>query len=210
MKCLRVTVLRRRIQVQYCPVDTTKTWPWPLTFLARPRPSGDDLENLQRAFDPKRRTQLYRRAGDTALFRVREAWKSGASLYLMPMNAMDFVPVFQYVPEMVQKWLEGMNGPTTDFERRIRLAEGAFIAICEGLLVHNPEVGTQLWRILQDTVTTQYFGLAEVDELVHMVFPRSRLLSGSQTAAGVSQLEILQYRSRSIRSGHCRLFQRQG
>ena len=151
-------------------VDTTKTWPWPLTFLARPRPSGDDLENLQRAFDPKRRTQLYRRAGDTALFRVREAWKSGASLYLMPMNAMDFVPVFQYVPEMVQKWLEGMNGPTTDFERRIRLAEGAFIAICEGLLVHNPEVGTQLWRILQDTVTTQYFGLAEVDELVHMVF----------------------------------------
>ena len=151
-------------------VDTTEAWPWPVTFFARPRPSRNELVNLQRAFDPELQMQVLQRAIDTADSRVRAAWQLGASLYLMPMNPEDFVLVLQHAPEMVKQWLEGMNGPTTDFQRRIRLAEGAFVALCEALLVHNPEVGTQLWRILQDTVTTQYLGLAEVDDLVHMVF----------------------------------------
>ena len=119
-------------------VDTTEVWPWPLTFLARPRPSWDSLGNLQKTFDSKLRTQTFRRTQDTAVSRVRAAWQSGASFYLMPMNPEDFVPVLQHAPEMVEQWLEGMSGPATDFERRIRLAEGAFIALCETLLVYNP------------------------------------------------------------------------
>ena len=151
-------------------VDTTKIWPWPSTFFSRPRPSQDSHENFQMAFDPELRTQVFRRAIDTAVSRVTAARQSGASFYLMPMNPEDFVPVLQHAPDIVEKWLEGMSAPTMDFERRIRLAEGAFLALCETLLVHNPELGTQLWRILRDTVTIQYLGLAEVDDLLHMVF----------------------------------------
>ena len=151
-------------------VDTTKIWPWPSTFFARPRPSQDSHENFQMAFDPELRTQVFRRAIDTAVSRVTAARQSGASFYLMPMNPEDFVPVLKHAPDIVEKWLEGMSAPTTDFERRIRLAESAFLALCETLLVHNPELGTQLWRILRDTVTIQYLGLAEVDDLLHMVF----------------------------------------
>ena len=38
------------------------------------------------------------------------------------------------------------------------------------MLDHNPQLGTQLWRVLWDTVTTRYQGVAKVNELLHIVF----------------------------------------
>ena len=151
-------------------IDTTTTAPWPSTFLATPRPSQDEVENIRRMFDPELQTQESRRAADVAVSRASEVRQSGASLYLMLINSMDFTPVLQHASSEVERWLDGVDGPTVDFKRRVLLAEGTFLALCEALLDHNPELGTQLWRVLWETVTTRYQGVARVDELLHMVF----------------------------------------
>ena len=160
-------------------VNTLECRSWPVTFSARPRPSPDGQENLRRAFDPELQTREIRSAADIALSRVRAIWRSGGSLYLMPMNPEDFVPVLRHAPEIVEQWLRGMDGPGSDFQRRVRLAEGVFLALCEALLAHNPELGVQLWWALRETVATRYYGAAEVDEHLHMIFrvPDSRVVA---------------------------------
>lgn len=63
-----------------------------------------------------------------------------------------------------------MNEPSPEFQRRVRLAEGAFLAICEALLGHNPELGAKLWWALRTTMNTQFTGVANIDELIHIAF----------------------------------------
>jgi hypothetical protein len=86
------------------------------------------------------------------------------------MRPDDFEPVLQHAPDMVDLWLEGFRDVTADFRRRVRLAEATFLALCEALLVCDPTRGTQLWRVLRETVTTRYVGAAGVEDLLHMVF----------------------------------------
>ena len=50
----------------------------------------------------------------------------------------DFVPVLQHAPDMVEQWLEGCTEATANFQHRVFLAEGAYIALCEALLAHDP------------------------------------------------------------------------
>ena len=83
---------------------------------------------------------------------------------------MDFEPVLQYFPNTVEQWLEDINHLTEELKRRIQLAEGAFLALCEALLVHKPESGVKLWWLLKDTIISQYIGVAKIDDLLHMIF----------------------------------------
>lgn len=68
------------------------------------------------------------------------------------------------------RWLEGSRDVTVDFRRRVRLAETAFLALCEALLSHDPARGAALWRALRVTMATRYVGAAGIDELLHVVF----------------------------------------
>ena len=43
------------------------------------------------------------------------------------------------------------------------------MALCEALLVHEPEQGSRLWRALRRSMMTRYLGEAEMEELLHMV-----------------------------------------
>ena len=73
------------------------------------------------------------------------------------------------------RWLDGAEKPSSDFVRRVRLAEGFFVALCAALLVTDPPRGAMLWYALRETMTTSYIGRASVDERVLMLFrvPRS-------------------------------------
>ena len=82
----------------------------------------------------------------------------------------DFVPVLQHAPDMVEQWLEGYTEATANFQHRVFSAEGAYIALCEALLAHDPERGSQLWKTLRATMITRYIGAAGVEDLLHMVF----------------------------------------
>jgi hypothetical protein len=152
-------------------VDLTETKSSPFQVSVAPRPSLEAVEDpLQAMMDREAQRQARRRAVETAVARIQEAWKSGANLYLAKMKAEDFEPVLQLSQDIVDLWIEGFTEITAGFRRRVHLAESAFLAICEALLAHDPSRGTRLWRALRATVTTRYIGAAGVEDLLHMVF----------------------------------------
>ena len=128
------------------------------------------MASLRAALDADARAQAHMRAFETATTRIEEARKSGASLYLTNVHAIDMEPVVRHAPDMLDRWLEGSRDITTDFRRRVHLAEAAFLALCEALLIHDPRRGAALWHALRLTMATRYLGGAGVDELLHIVF----------------------------------------
>lgn len=154
-------------------VDRTEKRFTPFFVSVQPRPDPQDRHSpaaIRAALDADARIKAHQRAVETATARIEEARQSGASLYLTNIDAVDLGPVIQHAPDMIDRWLEGSHDISTDFRRRVRLAETAFLALCEALLIGDPKRGAALWRALRMTVTTRYIGLAGVDELLHIVF----------------------------------------
>lgn len=130
----------------------------------------DSAQAFKAAFDLDAQQRNYDRAAEAARNRLEEARKSGASLFLVSLETEDLALALTYAPEIVERWIEGHGEPTADFRRRVRLAEAAYLALCEALLVHDPARGVQLWRGLRKTVATRYIGAIQVDDLTHMAF----------------------------------------
>jgi len=155
-------------------VDRAEKSITPFVVSIKPRPRGKGLSNpiaeLQAAFDADASAKAHMRAIDTATSRIEDARKSGASLYLANVEAIDMEPVVWHASDMLDRWLEGYREGTTDYRRRVHLAEAAFLALCEALLAHDPLRGAELWRSLRKTVATRYLGAAGIDELVHIPF----------------------------------------
>ncbi len=155
-------------------VDRTEAKSAPFVLSVMPLQSQDHSDDpvaaFEAAMDADAQLKAHHRAAETAITRIREARMSGASLYLANVDAEDFEPVLRHAPDLISQWLEGCVEYTTDFQRRVRLADAAFLALCEALLTHAPEQGTQLWRALRRIVTTRYIGAAGVEDLMHMVF----------------------------------------
>lgn len=155
-------------------VDRSEKRFMPFVISVRPRPSADERSNpmasLRATLDADARAKAYVRAVETATARMEEARKAGASLYLTNVDALDMELVVLHAPDMLDRWLEGAGEITTDFRRRVRLAETVFLALCEALLIHNPERGAALWRALRMTMATRYLGAASIDELLHVIF----------------------------------------
>ena len=172
-------------------INRAKNKLWPFTLTVAPRlDEGEDALSLRLAFDEKAQTRALQHAADTAISRMREARHSGASLYLVDIGWEDFVPILQYAQDMVEQWLEGFHEPTAEFQRRVRLAEGAYLALCEALLMQQAKRGAPLWRALRSSVITQYRGAAGVDDLLHLIFrvPDSPSVRTLRTeAAGLDQ-----------------------
>jgi hypothetical protein len=155
-------------------VERVEPKSFPVTISVMPRPSnedsGDPVAALKAMMDFDAKIKVRRRATEIAVSRIRATWTSGASLYLANMAAEDFIPVLQHAPDMVERWLEGCDDSTTDFRRRVRLAEAAFMALCEALLAVDPDRGAKLWHCIRKVITTRYIGAAGVDDFLHMVF----------------------------------------
>lgn len=120
--------------------------------------------------DPIAQLEAHRRAVDTATERIDVARREGASLYLTDISPGDIELVLEHKPELVEAWLEGYQAKTTEFVRRVRLAEVVYMALCEALLVRDPARGVELWRVLNDILTTRYLGAAEIADMLHMPF----------------------------------------
>ena len=146
----------------------------PFVISVQPRPTPEERNNpaasLRAALDADARAKAHERAFETATARIDEARKSGASLYLTKVDAIDVEPVVRHASDMLDRWLEGAREITADFRRRVRLAETTFLALCEALLGHDPAGGAALWRALRVTMATRYVGAAGIDELLHVVF----------------------------------------
>lgn len=149
----------------------------PMCFSITPGPMAGDDDGPFAAFSQsdEARREHSQRAVDAALARVREARAGGASLFLSTVEPEDLACIIEAAPNMLTRWLNGMDARSSDFARRVRLAEGFFLALCEALLGIDPVKGASLWHALRETMGTRYVGRAGVDESVLMVFrvPRS-------------------------------------
>jgi hypothetical protein len=136
----------------------------------KPRPGPEEQGNPMASLRAALNAKAHLRALETAISRIEVARKSGASLYFVDVEAVDMEPVLQHASDILDRWLEGYRECTTDFRRRVRLAETTFLALCEALLLRDPERGAELWRALCATMATRYIGAAGVAELLHVVF----------------------------------------
>lgn len=166
----------------------------PLTYSVSPRPRKDDsinpMEALKAAMDVDAQVIAHRRAVQTASSRIREARLSGANLYLANIAPEDFVPVLKHATELVDQWLEGSDEVTNDFQRRVGLAEGVYLALCEALFIYAPSKGSQLWRSLREVLKNRYIGAADIEDLLHMVF---RVSDSQAITALREELFMLEY-----------------
>jgi len=150
--------------------ETRERHPFSISVAVRPENPDDPFAQFRDAMDTDKRLEARRRAVSTAVERIKSAREAGASLYLHNLRADDFAPVIEHVPRAVTGWIEGHDGPTADFKRRVRLAEGFYLALCEALLARDPDQGARLWRGLRAVLTTRFLGRAGVDQLIQMVF----------------------------------------
>lgn len=152
--------------------DAAKTSPF--LFSVTPHQSQTEASAPSVAFgatmDNDAWIKAHRLATETAVSRINEARTSGAALYLTIPDAADFVPVLQYASNMVERWLEGYQELTPNFRRRVHLAEGTYLALCEALLSYDPPRGVKLWRSLRATISTRYLGKAGIEDSLHMIF----------------------------------------
>ncbi|MEJ1368569.1 MAG: hypothetical protein RPU35_10215 [Candidatus Sedimenticola sp. (ex Thyasira tokunagai)] len=152
-------------------VDQTEEHYSPLIFSAKPYPENNDSESpFEALIDPDAQLIAYRRAIETAVSRINESRNSGASLYLTAINSEEFYPVLRHSMNLVDMWLEGSQELTKQFKRRVHLAEGVFLGLCEALLNHSPARGVQLWHALNSAMRTNYIGIAGINRLLHIVF----------------------------------------
>jgi hypothetical protein len=160
-------------------IDRTEagTGPRPLAVSVDPEATGEDIGDqfaaLKRMLDLETRRKWHERAihaAQVAVERIAEAQRPGGSLYLSDIEAEDMICVAEHAPELINRSLEGVGEVTQDFRRRIQLAEGAFLALCEALLARDPAKGVLLWRALRRTRLTRYLGRGGIEELLHVLF----------------------------------------
>lgn len=148
--------------------------PTPFLIDIELRPSTKQTDTtanqLRQILDQDSRIEAWNRVINVAHSRIEEARAKGASLYLTDLDAEDFRAVVQFAKERVNRWLAGMEERTAEFKKRVRLSEGAFLALCEAMLEHEPKRGVELWRALRFCMTTRYMGDANVPDLIHMIF----------------------------------------
>lgn len=130
----------------------------------------EGLAALRAMSDSKTRVEDLNRTIRAAADRIEAARRTGAPLYLVNVLPADLEGVLDVAPDVLEQWLDGMHDVSSTFQSRVRLAEATYLAVCEVLLRRDPTRGAVLWEALSSTLSTQFIGLAEVNELTHMVF----------------------------------------
>ena len=125
---------------------------------------------VERLNSPEKYKKKRREIVDTYNREAKEARRSGAQLYRVHFTAENFEPVLKHCPHAVETWLEGLESSSPEFIRRVRLAEGFFVALCEALLKNYPSRGITLWRLLRENLITGFIGRADIDRLVYALF----------------------------------------
>lgn len=151
----------------------------PFYFSVTPTLESDanPLEQLM-AWGSEEQAAAYQHAADTAIKRVKATRQAGAHFYLQDFAPADFMKVLTCNSAAINQWLSGAAENSLDFRRRLRFAEGFYLALCEALFHIQPNLAEVLWRRLRTGMTTKFNGIAGISELTHMLFrvPRSEVV----------------------------------
>jgi hypothetical protein len=139
---------------------------------------GGPTARLSAMFDDEARAARHHRAVEVTLQRIAAARRNGAELFLASLETRDVAMALDHSPEQVDRWLEGMETEDGDFDRRLGLAGGVYLTLCETLLARRPEQGVRLWRRLRVLDQIRYQGAIGLEDLLRAPFaaPSSPLI----------------------------------
>ncbi|HWJ70674.1 MAG TPA: hypothetical protein VNS79_11580 [Sphingobium sp.] len=144
--------------------------PGSFSVSVRPDPSRDQIERFRDALDTEKQMAARRRALETAVERIDQARNAGAAMFLHNLTPDDFSSVITHAPGVIAAWLEGHEGLTPAFKRRVRLADGFYLALCEALLVVGGGFADRVWHALRASFVARYMAHGGVDKLELIVF----------------------------------------
>ncbi|MFD1104700.1 hypothetical protein [Sphingobium olei] len=143
--------------------------PSAMTLTVGSEGGSNPLEELKALLDQDQRAEAARRAVEVAEKRIKAARSSGASLYLVRMEADDLALLLDHASVTVDAWLEGLESQSPAFKKRVRLAEGFFIALTEALLKVDLDRGVALWIGVKASLHSKFVGVAGIDKMVLML-----------------------------------------
>lgn len=129
----------------------------------------DGLDGLRALLDQDERKAATDRAVQIAVERIRGARAKGASLYLANIDPQDIEPMLAHAATIVDGWLSGLDARSPEFCKRVRLAEGLFVALTEAMLEVDIEKGVNLWNGVKASLHTRFIGTAGVDKMILML-----------------------------------------
>lgn len=149
----------------------------PVSFSILPPPMYPDhpFGELKAMAQPDTYAEHRQNAVSTAVERIKDARTNGARLFIHSFGAEDFAPFAFNQRASVMQWIDGYQECTPEFSRRVTMAEGAYIALCDAIFDHAPAVAAQLWRSLRKVVRTRFIGQGKIDEMLHMAFRHAAL-----------------------------------
>ena len=150
---------------------STQTYEFTIGEILENRETKNDiLTFFKRASSPERHERRRQEIIQSYVDAVNQARQSGAQLLHSHFDAHDFDHVFNLYPEALERWLEGMDSNSSAFVRRVRLAEGFFVGLCEAALRNNSSFGIDLWRALRKVLVTRFIDHIGSDRLKYAPF----------------------------------------
>ena len=140
---------------------------------------------LERMRAPEEYEQRRQEIGKRYFEEVMESKRAGAHFLLKFENPDHFDKVLEYCPEAVESWLEGIDSESSSFVRRIQMADGFFVSLCEAMLARGEERGVLLWHKLRKHLHTRFTIYGDMDRLVYA------LIGAASTAETERALEEL-------------------
>ena len=122
---------------------------------------------LERMRAPEEYEQRRQEIGKRYFEEVMESKRAGAHFLLKFENPDHFDKVLEYCPEAVESWLEGIDSESSSFVRRIQMADGFFVSLCEAMLARGEERGVLLWHKLRKHLHTRFTIFGDMDRLVY-------------------------------------------
>ena len=131
---------------------------------------GDAVRLLERITSSEQYEERRRKKSKSYYDEVTGARVAGAHFYLSLVDPTHFSAVLEDSPEVLEEWLQGMETRTTRFVRRVRLANGFFVSLCEALIMRGAAEGVALWRVLRECVVDVRFTEHGIDRLTLALF----------------------------------------
>ena len=152
----------------------------------------DEIDDVARFISRTREDYQERRQGlaNNYFEEVMDARRRGANFHLESVQPEHLGLALDWCTDTVDDWLNGMSERSPAFVRRVQMANGFFVPLCEALLVKRPSLGVELWRALNDCMTHVKFTVhGDMDRMVEALFASECSASVEQELEGVYGLD---------------------
>ncbi|MBH1529269.1 hypothetical protein I5T99_09420 [Stenotrophomonas maltophilia] len=101
---------------------------------------------------------------------VSSMLRHGALLHSTPINPKHLSIIVQERSSAVERWIAGHQDDTAEFRSRVRAGNGFYVALCEALLNHKPDLGVKIWQALTSLLEIKFTGAGGISELTLALF----------------------------------------